>query len=131
MSVTRTPAHPDHLTAQELSSLRERMQAQLTELVGRDEALRAQLSSVEAATANTFVAGAEGAISSESDDEAIAMLHHEQAELVALKDALARMTSGHYGWCAACGEAISAARLEAMPEARLCIQCQDAAEHAR
>ncbi|HEX5372234.1 MAG TPA: TraR/DksA family transcriptional regulator [Aquabacterium sp.] len=131
MSVNTVAGQPEHLTPAHLEALRQRMQAQVDELVARDAALRTQLSSEASATANNFLAGAEGALNNESDEEAVALLHHEQGELAALNDALARMRSGHYGWCGACGEAISAARLDAVPEARLCIQCQDASEHLR
>lgn len=131
MPANTATGRPEHLSDEHLHALRQRMQAQVDDLVARDAALRAQLSSEASATANTFLAGAEGALNNESDDEAVALLHHEQGELAALRDALARMESGHYGWCGACGEAISAARLEAMPEARLCIQCQDASERLR
>lgn len=38
-----------------------------------------------------------------------------------IDDALARMEAGTYGTCEECGNPIAAARLEAMPTARLCI----------
>ena len=41
--------------------------------------------------------------------------------------ALQRLTDGTYGLCEVCGKPIGAARLEAMPAARLCIA--DAAKH--
>jgi RNA polymerase-binding transcription factor DksA len=37
--------------------------------------------------------------------------------------ALAKFEGGTYGICEACGGAITEARLEAMPAARLCIEC--------
>ena len=37
--------------------------------------------------------------------------------------ALAKFDSGTYGMCEECGKPIAAARLEAMPFARLCISC--------
>ncbi|MFA5882316.1 MAG: TraR/DksA C4-type zinc finger protein [Acidimicrobiia bacterium] len=40
-----------------------------------------------------------------------------------IEDALAKFESGTYGQCESCGTEISAARLEAMPAARLCINC--------
>lgn len=122
---------PEHLTAERLSSLRQRMQSHLDQLLARDAELRAQLSTDPALMGNTVVASTEGAAASASEDQAIALMHHEQAEVVALRDALARMDSGHYGWCGECGDAIGVARLDAMPEARLCIRCQDALEHVR
>lgn len=51
-----------------------------------------------------------------------------RARLAALGAALRRIDEGSYGECAGCGEMISAARLEARPEARLCISCESAAE---
>jgi RNA polymerase-binding transcription factor DksA len=40
-----------------------------------------------------------------------------------LDDALVKLDAGTYGQCENCGSAIGAARLEAMPAARLCITC--------
>ncbi|MFM8305339.1 MAG: TraR/DksA family transcriptional regulator [Actinomycetota bacterium] len=40
-----------------------------------------------------------------------------------LEDALGKFDAGTYGICEACGSEIGAARLEAMPAARLCITC--------
>jgi DnaK suppressor protein len=37
--------------------------------------------------------------------------------------ALRRMAEGHYGTCESCGEAISARRLAAIPETRICVTC--------
>ncbi len=45
-----------------------------------------------------------------------------------LSAALDRMNEGAYGACVECDEAISAARLRAMPEAQTCIRCQDRIE---
>jgi len=46
-----------------------------------------------------------------------AYLHQE------VDDALARLDDGHYGKCETCGMTIAAARLEALPFARDCIEC--------
>ena len=40
-----------------------------------------------------------------------------------IEDALAKFDAGTYGNCESCGRPISEARLEAMPAARLCIEC--------
>ena len=42
--------------------------------------------------------------------------------------ALSRIEDGSYGQCADCGEAISAARLEAKPAVSLCTDCQEKKE---
>jgi RNA polymerase-binding transcription factor DksA len=41
--------------------------------------------------------------------------------------ALDRAAKGHYGECTRCGEAVEAARLEAMPQAENCVRCANAA----
>lgn len=40
-----------------------------------------------------------------------------------IEDALAKFDAGTYGQCESCGNQIAEARLEAMPAARLCINC--------
>ena len=50
-------------------------------------------------------------------------------EMEAIQAALARLDAGTYGLCGTCGEAISAARLTAMPMARRCVACQERLEH--
>jgi RNA polymerase-binding transcription factor DksA len=47
-----------------------------------------------------------------------------------LTAALARLDAGTYGTCAGCGNAISAARLEALPATRNCISCAAAGRAA-
>lgn len=49
-------------------------------------------------------------------------------EIASVKRALARIEDGTYGECVRCGEDIAPARLEARPEAALCINCAQAAE---
>jgi DnaK suppressor protein len=44
-------------------------------------------------------------------------------EIASVKRALARIEDGNYGECVRCGEDIAPARLEARPEAALCIDC--------
>ncbi len=51
-----------------------------------------------------------------------------RAEILRLEEALKLLDEGEYGWCAACGEAIAPARLEADPAATLCIRCAESAQ---
>lgn len=44
-------------------------------------------------------------------------------EIASVKRALTRIENGTYGQCVRCGEEIAAKRLEARPEAALCIEC--------
>ena len=49
-------------------------------------------------------------------------------EIASVKRALARIDDGSYGECVRCGEDIAPGRLEARPEAALCIDCARMAE---
>ncbi len=55
--------------------------------------------------------------------EAEALAADLQESLTEVDDALARIEAGSYGRCERCGNEISAARLEAMPMARRCVDC--------
>jgi DnaK suppressor protein len=52
----------------------------------------------------------------------------ESRELEQIEDALARMQRGRYGVCESCGTSIPSARLQALPYARHCVQCQRQSE---
>jgi RNA polymerase-binding transcription factor len=51
-------------------------------------------------------------------------------ELRAVQHAIARLKRGEYGICRSCGEQIDPARLEALPQAALCVDCKASAERA-
>lgn len=51
------------------------------------------------------------------------LAHTDIKAIAALNDAIARVDAGTYGVCVHCGERISVARLEALPEATACIDC--------
>jgi len=52
----------------------------------------------------------------------------ERTMLLQIEDALKRMNVGAYGRCTNCGRTIAVPRLEAVPWARFCIDCQELAE---
>jgi DnaK suppressor protein len=54
----------------------------------------------------------------------------ERSKLIQVDDALDRIEDGTYGACEECGDPIGLKRLEAMPDARYCIQCQENLEKA-
>jgi len=53
---------------------------------------------------------------------------NERATLLQIENALGRMDDGAYGRCSNCGQTINIQRLEAVPWARFCIDCQELAE---
>ena len=64
-------------------------------------------------------------VASEVEQQVRALLDAgSAARLDELDDALHRLDHGTYGHCERCGRVIPTARLEALPEARLCVPCQ-------
>ena len=57
--------------------------------------------------------------------------HNAATSLEEVERALARFHDGTYGLCEACGARIDRARLEALPHARHCLECQTRREHSR
>lgn len=47
-----------------------------------------------------------------------------------IEAALGRLQDGKYGKCTACGKPISAERLDVLPEAELCLSCQERFERS-
>ena len=60
-------------------------------------------------------------------------LFHQSDEnrrvLQLISEALDRMKAGTYGECVQCGEEVQQKRLEAVPWARHCIECQEKQDH--
>jgi DnaK suppressor protein len=52
----------------------------------------------------------------------------ERNTLLQIENALRRMDEGTYGRCSNCGQNIALPRLEALPWARFCVDCQELAE---
>jgi DnaK suppressor protein len=57
-------------------------------------------------------------------------IDRDAQELRAVQGALARLKRGEYGYCDRCGGEISPGRLEALPHAMLCIDCQTRVERS-
>ena len=62
------------------------------------------------------------------NDLALEAAGHNAAQLRTIRQALARIAEGSYGSCEDCGNGIGFSRLQARPDARLCISCQTRAE---
>lgn len=61
----------------------------------------------------------------------LAMRERANLHLEAVDNALARIEAGTYGTCLRCGRPIAAARLEALPWAAHCIECQTIVDRGR
>lgn len=58
----------------------------------------------------------------------ISLMEMRNRRRQAIDEALVRLTEGTYGICAECGVEISERRLEAVPFAKLCVECQSREE---
>jgi RNA polymerase-binding protein DksA len=63
-------------------------------------------------------------------EKAFLLASSEGRNLLEINDALRRLYRGEYGVCESCGSPIAKARLEAMPNARLCVSCKEKEERA-
>ena len=61
-------------------------------------------------------------------EKAFMFAYREGRLIYHIDEALERIEKGIYGLCHECGKAISIERLEAVPHARLCIQCKSIEE---
>ena len=112
-------------------------------LLAKKKALLEEMASTMKERVSTTIRESTGDISSYSfhmADQGTDAMERELAFMFASKsgrlvyhidEALRRIKDGTYGKCVKCGSAISAARLKAVPHARLCIACKSAEENAK
>jgi RNA polymerase-binding transcription factor len=106
-------------------ALRERLQKQRAEIINMyKQDLRAGQESADDGTED-IVDRANNAYNREL---MFSLSDNERATLLQIENALGRMDEGSYGRCANCGQSIAVQRLEAVPWARFCIDCQELAE---
>lgn len=70
----------------------------------------------------------DAALDSAQDEINSQLAEVESRELAQIENALERIRTGHYGVCEGCSCKIPLARLNALPYATLCIDCQREAE---
>jgi RNA polymerase-binding protein DksA len=99
-----------------------RLEAQLAELEQRQERIAEDLSEPLNPDSSEQAVEMEDDASLEGQGALVAK------EIASVKRALGRIEDGIYGECVRCGEDIAEARLDARPEAALCIDCARAAE---
>lgn len=91
------------------------------------------ISSAEQDVRNYAARHADPADQAASEYERQAAAHRVNAarqKLKVLKEALQRLQEGAYGECAECGAEIERKRLEAIPWAQYCVNCQEARERS-
>jgi RNA polymerase-binding transcription factor DksA len=104
------------------AAARTRLEVQLAELESRQARIAEDLAEPLSSDSG------EQAIEKEDDDSLEGQGVLVAREIASVKRALGRIEDGNYGECVRCGEEIAPARLEARPEAALCIDCARANE---
>ncbi|QZH75782.1 MAG: TraR/DksA family transcriptional regulator [Erythrobacter sp.] len=93
------------------------LEAQLAELQGRLQHIEDDLDEPHDPDSS------ERAVQMADDESLEGQARLVARELASTRRALERIATGEYGYCVQCGDEIAAGRLEARPEAALCITC--------
>ena len=99
------------------AAVKARLEAQLVELKGRRDRIGQDLAEPLNPDSSEQAVEMEDDVSLERQAALIAR------EIASVQRALMRIESGTYGVCVRCGDEIATERLEARPEAALCIEC--------
>jgi DnaK suppressor protein len=116
---------PSELPQERLDEMRARLQEQrleITNLYNQD--VRAGQESTDEPTEDIV----DRANNSYNRELMFSISDTERLMLLQVEDALNRLEVGTYGRCTNCGNAINPLRLDAVPWARFCIDCQELAE---
>jgi DnaK suppressor protein len=101
----------------DLYTMRDTLEEKLHDLRRRKDRLTGELAMPLSADSG------EQAVEREDDEAQAGEEHLLSDEIRAVEAALQRIEQGGYGRCTRCGEPIAHARLLAIPEAALCIDC--------
>jgi DnaK suppressor protein len=119
------PGTADMARKDAISSMRELL---LTRRDALRKALDGDLSLLRKLNSATSGDVADCALDAAQDELTSQLAEVEARELTSIENALQRMRDGEYGNCEACNCEIPLARLQALPYATMCIQCQREAE---
>lgn len=107
---------------QYLGALREKLLARRSMLAGDVVQLAEEVKSGASTSLRSELAdiGQDGA----ENDFSLSRMASEEDEIYYIDEALKKIHAGTYGPCEECGRPINPERLEALPHARFCIECQ-------
>jgi RNA polymerase-binding protein DksA len=106
---------------QALLSLRSRLNGDVTHLAG--EAFRTSGGETSGSLSNTPLHMADLGTDNFEQEFTLSLLENGEQRLEEIADALHRIDQGTYGACEDCHKPIPAARLEAVPFTRHCVEC--------
>lgn len=97
-----------------------------TQLQQRLDELRSRLDHIKSDVVQPHSADSAEQAQERENDEVLDQIGHEtRLAMHNIEQALARIASGDYGTCVACGDPIAPARLEVIPESIRCVKCAD------
>jgi len=109
----------------EFAELYERLKKEKTELLEKLEQLRTLgQPSAERKEGSPFGKREEGADEASELEKRLALEERLGESLNEVEHALQKYEAGTYGLCDSCGQPIEKARLEAIPQASLCLNCK-------
>ncbi len=108
-----------------LKELRSHLENEKKRLLGELEQLEADVRPVEERREGSpFGKREEEATESFELEKRLALEKQIREQLVDVEHALGKLEQGTYGLCDSCGQAIAPERLEALPQASLCVNCK-------
>ena len=94
-------------------------------LIAERDRLRGQVAEgIQAPEAMTYGSQAAAASQVFEQQRDLALRDRNEQHLAQVEEALQRLDEGTFGWCSTCGRPIAPERLEAIPWAAHCIDCQ-------
>ena len=109
----------------EFAELYERLKREKAELLEKIEQLRVLgQPSAERREGSPFGKREEGADEASELEKRLALRQRLEESFKEVEHALEKYEAGTYGLCDSCGQPIEQARLEAMPQATLCLKCK-------
>jgi RNA polymerase-binding transcription factor len=120
-----TVRHREGRKVKESAELYERLKKEKKELLEKIEQLRVLgQPSAERKEGSPFGKREEGADEASELEKRLALEERLEESLNEVEHALQKYENGTYGLCDSCGQPIEQARLEAIPQASLCMKCK-------
>ena len=105
--------------------LRSRLEAERKRLIEELEQLRASVQPAdERREGSPFGKREEEATEAQELEKRLALEKRTRDQMAEVEHALQKFEEGTYGLCDSCGQHIDPARLEALPQATLCLSCK-------